>query len=71
MSGAGYQRVVLCCTACEHVFEPDLVAKLAETGCERCGGWTWIGELGGGTPPVLPAPRTASTHQSKQVRGEQ
>jgi len=39
-------RVVLGCTGCEHVYEPDLDAWVrADTGCPRCGGWTFIAEL--------------------------
>lgn len=45
--GAG---LVLVCTSCEHVWEPDPPDPLDgrwETGCLVCGGWTWIGELAG------------------------
>lgn len=39
-------RVVLACTTCEHVYEPDLDTwDGGETGCPRCGGWTFIAEL--------------------------
>jgi ribosomal protein S27AE len=39
-------RVVLACTSCEHVYEPDLdTFDGGETGCPRCGDWTFIAEL--------------------------
>lgn len=39
-------RVVLACTVCEHVCEPDLdTFDGGETGCPCCGGWTFIAEL--------------------------
>ena len=38
--------VVLVCSACRHVYEPDLLDwESGNTGCRRCGGWTWIAEL--------------------------
>lgn len=46
--------VVLICTDCKHIFQPDLVRELSLTGCERCGGWTWIAQT---DPPELPLPR--------------
>jgi hypothetical protein len=46
--------VVLICTDCQHIFQPDLLAKLSATGCEKCGGWTWIAQT---DPPELPRPR--------------
>lgn len=59
------QRVVLACTACQHAFEPDLVAELSHTGCERCGGWTWIAQLNpAGPAPQLPGQRTATPTDS-------
>jgi hypothetical protein len=37
----------LACTACELVYEPDLASlTTGNTGCPRCGGWTWIAQLG-------------------------
>lgn len=61
MSLAGYQRVVLACTSCQHTFEPALGAELAQTGCERCGGWTWIAQLDPpGPAPLFPVQRTAT-----------
>ena len=40
-------RYVIICHGCEHAWEPDLTepAELAATGCPRCGGWTWLGEI--------------------------
>lgn len=39
--------VVLACTACELVYEPDRAAfGSGRTGCPECGGWTWIAQLG-------------------------
>ena len=39
--------VVLACTACQLVYQPDLSAfESGRTGCPRCGGWTWIAQLG-------------------------
>lgn len=69
MSREGYQRVVLACTACQHAFEPLLVVELAQTGCELCGGWTWIAQLNPeGPPPQLPEQRTVQ--QSSEPVGE-
>jgi len=40
-------RVVLACTACELVYEPELADfESGNTGCPRCGGWTWFAQLG-------------------------
>lgn len=39
--------VQLACTACQLVYEPNLAAfDTGNTGCPRCGGWTWIAYLG-------------------------
>lgn len=39
--------LALVCTACQLVYEPDLAAfESGMTGCPRCGGWTWIAQLG-------------------------
>jgi hypothetical protein len=39
--------VQLACTACQLVYEPDLADfGTGNTGCPRCGGWTWIAQLG-------------------------
>ena len=38
--------VRLACTACELVYQPDLADfGSGNTGCPRCGGWTWIAQL--------------------------
>ena len=42
-------RVVLICQSCQDAWEPDLtepvVLDAVQTGCRRCGGWTWMGEV--------------------------
>ena len=39
--------VSLACTSCQLVYVPDLADFSAgNTGCPRCGGWTWIAQLG-------------------------
>ncbi len=39
--------VQLACTSCQHVYEPDFDDfDTGNTGCPRCGGWTWIAQLG-------------------------
>lgn len=39
--------IKLACTACQLVYTPDPAAfSTGNTGCPRCGGWTWIAELG-------------------------
>ena len=42
-------RVVLTCQSCQDAWEPDLTdpaaLDAAQTGCPRCGGWTWMGEI--------------------------
>jgi hypothetical protein len=44
---SGVCVVRLACTACQLVWEPDLAAfGTGNTGCPRCGGWTWIAQLG-------------------------
>jgi hypothetical protein len=58
--------VVLCCTDCQHVYQPDLVATLSATGCERCGGWTWIAQSG---PVQLPRPRAPHDNQFLATQG--
>jgi hypothetical protein len=41
------QVVQLACTGCRHVYEPGLTnSETGHTGGPRCGGWTWIAELG-------------------------
>jgi rubredoxin len=54
-SESGLSREVpvvrLACTACQLVYEPDLTSfSTGNTGCPRCGGWTWIAQLDT-TPP--------------------
>jgi len=45
-SAAGVPGVVLACTACQLVYQPDLsVFDSGASGCPRCGGWTWIAQL--------------------------
>jgi hypothetical protein len=45
----GVPVVVLACTACPWVYQPDRAAfESGMTGCPRCGGWTWIAQLGTG-----------------------
>jgi hypothetical protein len=45
----GVPVVVLACTACRWVYQPDRAAfESGMTGCPRCGGWTWIAQLGTG-----------------------
>jgi hypothetical protein len=49
----GVPVVRLACTACQLVYEPDLASfGTGNTGCPRCGGWTWIAQLST-TPPDL------------------
>ncbi|MCA1696286.1 MAG: hypothetical protein LC749_17075 [Actinobacteria bacterium] len=45
--------VKLACTACQHVYESDLADfGSGNTGCPRCGGWTWIAQLDTATTDV-------------------
>jgi hypothetical protein len=45
----GVPVVALACTACQWVYQPDRAAfESGMTGCPRCGGWTWIAQLGAG-----------------------
>ena len=45
-------KVTLACTACQHVYTPDLADfDTGLTGCPTCGGWTWIAELDNAQPP--------------------
>ena len=38
--------VTLACTSCQLVYTPDPAAfDRGNTGCPRCGGWTWIAQL--------------------------
>jgi hypothetical protein len=53
--------VTLACTACQLVYEPDLAAfGTGKTGCPRCGGWTWIAQLG---TAERPAPGAGLQHR--------
>ena len=37
----------LACTSCQLVYQLDQSAfEAGATGCPRCGGWTWIAQLG-------------------------
>jgi hypothetical protein len=46
--------VRLACTACQLVYEPDPADfGTGNTGCPRCGGWTWIAQLGSGEWPAV------------------
>lgn len=39
--------VTLACTACQHAYQPTATDfDSGNTGCRRCGGWTWIAQLG-------------------------
>jgi WhiB family redox-sensing transcriptional regulator len=49
----GTPVVRLACTGCQLVWEPDLAAfGTGNTGCPRCGGWTWIAQLGTAVPDI-------------------
>jgi hypothetical protein len=55
------QVVQLACTACQLVYEPDLAAfDTGNTGCPRCGGWTWIAYLGASPSDHAPLTATAA-----------
>ena len=47
--GPAAVRLVLICHSCQDAWEPDLsdpaLLSTGETGCRRCGGWTWLGEI--------------------------
>jgi len=44
----------LACTSCQLVYQPDQSAfESGATGCPRCGGWTWIAQLGSPDPTRL------------------
>jgi hypothetical protein len=61
--------VRLACTACQLVYEPDFAAfDTGNTGCPRCGGWTWIAQLG--ASPSDHAPLTATGGGASSVVGE-
>lgn len=57
--------VKLACTACQHVYEPDLANfRSGDTGCPRCGGWTWIAQLGTAEPAVTSNDQAAPQQQA-------
>jgi hypothetical protein len=58
--------VKLACTACQLVYEPDLAGfGTGNTGCPRCGGWTWIAQLGSGEQSAgISANRPAAQQQA-------
>lgn len=69
-------KVTLACTACQHVYVPNLASfDTGLTGCPLCGGWTWIAELGIATSPfvtdtsqnILPDPTSHSAKNARQV----
>lgn len=42
-AGSG-RAVLLVCADCDHTWEVEPSAA-GSPGCQRCGGWTWIGEM--------------------------
>ena len=47
----GMPVIWLACTSCQLVYQPDPSAfESGATGCPRCGGWTWIAQLGSPDP---------------------
>src|SRR5437763_12064838 len=47
--------IALACTSCQLVYQPDLAAfDTGNTGCPRCGGWTWVAQLGHQHGPECP-----------------
>lgn len=49
--------VVLACDTCQHTWEPDPDDfDTGQTGCPRCGGWTWLAELA--EPATVADPRS-------------
>jgi hypothetical protein len=66
MNTADLAPVVVCCTECRHVYQPSVRAALESTGCERCGGWTWIAQS---IPVELPQqPPIPSRNDREQAR---
>jgi hypothetical protein len=57
-------RFVLICHSCRDAWEPDLsdpaLLSAGVTGCRRCGGWTWLGEITEPEREAAPAPVAAS-----------
>ena len=46
-SPAAVAVVLLACTSCQLVYQPDAADfGTGTTGCPRCSGWTWIAQLG-------------------------
>jgi hypothetical protein len=65
--------LALACTTCELLYEPDPTAfGTGTTGCPRCGGWTWIAQLGSAACPSLTGPErpTPPPHTLTEVRPE-
>ena len=60
----GRIRYLLVCCGCEHAWEPDLTepGELSGTGCPRCGGWTWLGEIT--QPDPVPTEARMSTERA-------
>jgi len=51
-------KVTLACTACQHVYTPNLADfDTGLTGCPLCGGWTWIAELDDAESPSVTDPK--------------
>jgi hypothetical protein len=49
-----WPEVVLACGSCREVWAPDFEAfNTGNTGCRKCGGWTYIAS----TEPYTPTPR--------------
>lgn len=48
-AAAPVRRFVVICHGCQDAWEPDLdhlgPGELTGSGCRRCGGWTWLGEV--------------------------
>jgi hypothetical protein len=57
--------VRLACTACQLVYEPDPADfDTGNTGCPRCGGWSWIAQLGNGERSA----ETSANHPAAQPK---
>ena len=53
--------VTLACTSCQHVYPLEPAAfGTGNTGCPRCGGWTWIVRLDHGDVDSVMLDRCAS-----------
>ncbi len=48
-AGRSGPRMVLICHSCQDAWELDPTEPTelpsSQTGCPRCGGWTWLGEI--------------------------